>query len=698
MSGRNSGTHGVGSRTYTRDRGTSAASATATAIDATAYGADRAGGTDSTAAIQAALAAAAAAGVACFLPGGTYLAAGLTWPSGLKLLFGEGSDLTIIKRPAGAATGSILTATGRADFQIEGLAFDGNKAAQTNGGHNLVLTQCSDFTVRQVRSIDAKANAGWGSGFVLDRLSATNLTGRAQQLVECEAYGNDTDGVTIAQTGAAITIRDGVFSENGDAGIYFYDQNITPAAATVPTMLLAGNRCERNGSSGIAMLGFFVSGLGGVKVYGHGASPVAGCIIDANQCNHNAGYGIFAQGAGITISDNGTRFNGSTDQAGICANAEHTSIIGNQVEGNIYFGIDFGGSRHGLVAGNFVWDSSGIGINVGACQHVQVADNHLSDNGFRQISVARYDAGLYWFAWDAIDVLVARNRIIETRANTNFGIWCEGQADDILIEDNLVTWPDTVGYNAIRANIATGRIRGNRLVGASLDAFLMNVAATLILPEWADAFAINTNTAAITGIQTRTQQLATQTIAGARLTARGTGYTADFEVIVSGGGGSGAELWARVSQDGQVAAIQTIAAGTGYSSVPTLDFSNGDGSGAAATALVGVPLLNGREISLLGYGSDFRITAGAVIKLPAPTGTTITVKNLGVLTLKGSQSVWYPAAWLEPKTTLDLEGAGSPEGVVTAPVGSTYRRNDGGAGTSFYVKESGTGNTGWVAK
>lgn len=47
---------------------------------------------------------------------------------------------------------------------------------------------------------------------------------------------------------------------------------------------------------------------------------------------------------------------------------------------------------------------------------------------------------------------------------------------------------------------------------------------------------------------------------------------------------------------------------------------------------------------------------------------------------------------------LDTYGAGSPEGVLAAPVGSTYRRTDGGAGTTFYVKESGTGNTGWAAK
>lgn len=49
-------------------------------------------------------------------------------------------------------------------------------------------------------------------------------------------------------------------------------------------------------------------------------------------------------------------------------------------------------------------------------------------------------------------------------------------------------------------------------------------------------------------------------------------------------------------------------------------------------------------------------------------------------------------------TVCDHAGSGSPEGTVTASVGSTYHRTDGGAVTSFYVKESGSGNTGWVAK
>src|ERR1700720_4731161 len=42
-------------------------------------------------------------------------------------------------------------------------------------------------------------------------------------------------------------------------------------------------------------------------------------------------------------------------------------------------------------------------------------------------------------------------------------------------------------------------------------------------------------------------------------------------------------------------------------------------------------------------------------------------------------------------------GAGSPSGVVSAPVGSIYLRTDGAAGASLYVKEVGSGNTGWSA-
>ena len=43
-------------------------------------------------------------------------------------------------------------------------------------------------------------------------------------------------------------------------------------------------------------------------------------------------------------------------------------------------------------------------------------------------------------------------------------------------------------------------------------------------------------------------------------------------------------------------------------------------------------------------------------------------------------------------------GSGTPEGATVAGIGSMWHRNNGGANTCLYIKESGTSNTGWVAK
>lgn len=57
--------------------------------------------------------------------------------------------------------------------------------------------------------------------------------------------------------------------------------------------------------------------------------------------------------------------------------------------------------------------------------------------------------------------------------------------------------------------------------------------------------------------------------------------------------------------------------------------------------------------------------------------------------------------WWETLTDLLNQvrtGTGDPEGVVVAPVGTLFLRRDGGTDTTLYVKETGTGDTGWIAK
>jgi hypothetical protein len=77
--------------------------------------------------------------------------------------------------------------------------------------------------------------------------------------------------------------------------------------------------------------------------------------------------------------------------------------------------------------------------------------------------------------------------------------------------------------------------------------------------------------------------------------------------------------------------------------------------------------------------------------------TTDNVKTLGVSAFR-----WLSGYFTELRpgtgTAKWTSGEGSPEGVLVATIGSLYTRIDGGANTTLYVKESGTGNTGWVAK
>ncbi|HWE06420.1 MAG TPA: hypothetical protein VG274_06910, partial [Rhizomicrobium sp.] len=84
------------------------------------------------------------------------------------------------------------------------------------------------------------------------------------------------------------------------------------------------------------------------------------------------------------------------------------------------------------------------------------------------------------------------------------------------------------------------------------------------------------------------------------------------------------------------------------------------------------------------------------------TGTTsVTPAVDNAITLGSAAQRWsktYAVARYFSGGVFDSTGSGSPDGVVTAPVGSTYRNTGGGSMPTFWVKQTGTGNTGWVGK
>ncbi len=145
-------------------------------------------------------------------------------------------------------------------------------------------------------------------------------------------------------------------------------------------------------------------------------------------------------------------------------------------------------------------------------------------------------------------------------------------------------------------------------------------------------------------------------------------------------------------------------------------------AGAQATAAflqsivatdVTLPLVTGSQIAnaaLNGTGAATRTaglyiheqtrgtTANANLMIDTAIGT-VPAGNWNIYSASTRDSVFVgPLRMGSGVGPLWLTGAGVPQGVVTAPVGSMYTRTDGGDNTTLYIKESGTGNLGWVAK
>lgn len=86
--------------------------------------------------------------------------------------------------------------------------------------------------------------------------------------------------------------------------------------------------------------------------------------------------------------------------------------------------------------------------------------------------------------------------------------------------------------------------------------------------------------------------------------------------------------------------------------------------------------------------------AGSVkIRYGSGVGDIQALNHAGTVFIPISALKFLLEGWYEIRA-----GTGSPESVVTAPAGSLYLNGSGGAATTLYIKESGSGNTGWVAK
>ncbi|EEF59129.1 beta strand repeat-containing protein [Pedosphaera parvula] len=171
-------------------------------------------------------------------------------------------------------------------------------------------------------------------------------------------------------------------------------------------------------------------------------------------------------------------------------------------------------------------------------------------------------------------------------------------------------------------------------------------------------------------------------VAGATLTAAGSGITAPATVTVTGGGGSGATAAADL---GVTAASFTITAGTQkYTAVPTVTISGGGGFGATATcALAGAsPSVISTTITVTGAGDWFTGTptitfSGGTIGTAgtAPTGTG----NATHFTLR-SVSITAPGSGYTSAPTLTLSSGTGTAAAKLSSVNLASATSAGGPG------------------
>ena len=146
-----------------------------------------------------------------------------------------------------------------------------------------------------------------------------------------------------------------------------------------------------------------------------------------------------------------------------------------------------------------------------------------------------------------------------------------------------------------------------------------------------------------------------------------------------GGGASAAGLVLR-SNDASFVLRDVIVAGNrignGYRGIELLDHATGVSDG--------VSLVNNHFYSLSGNW----LRGNGVAKFANLAISGNTQRSTGATNEPGVAYRVGTSAW---------SCSGTPEGQVTAPIGSVAYRRDGGASTTMYIKESGTGNTGWRA-
>jgi hypothetical protein len=670
----------------------------ADAVAVEAFGAKGDGVSDDT----AAFAAAVAAGVPVRLGARTYVVNGQFTIARAGVTFLGVPGLSILKRGAQAGNGAWISI--QADgFRADGVVFDANAASvQVESWGVLVTAAClhSDFHRCTFRNA---YGSSLGSGLVL---LASDPQASEHVIRDCAFHNNAAHGLWVQAVGGVL-VSDCRAHDNASYGIVA-DFNDATFARKARLGQISTNRAWNN-VRGISVGNFNATNTT-TAVWGNANPDAIAVLVQGNVCHDNTIYGISAAGQGLALlgnvlSNNGT---GVTGGAGILANVAASLVADNVIAGSATYGIDSGGSQRIDLRGNSV--TGGLyGINCGGSVAVRVEGNAVQDFTVAGICVANVETdgvGVN-FNQATSQVSIAGNWI--GMNGTAGGVWLRDGPQLVMVARNHFAGTSDVG-NCLWADTDSVTVEGNRYNFSSR--FIANPSvgspAQIVVPDIADSIMVTSASAPITSMISSRQAQQAGRISFIRVTAGGAGYTTANVAI--GGSGAGATANAFIS-NGAVIGFLVQAPGSGYGNPGTIVpvTITGNGSGATATAYAGPPIPEERRLRIR---CNQALTFQANATQQNWTGADLTLPAASEIDWTGTFGAWrasrFPAATAlsgptrlttptEPTGCTSSIGRGNPEGIVTANPGSDWRNLDGGAGSTWYIKRTGSGPTGWSA-
>jgi hypothetical protein len=699
------------------------------AISVEDFGAAGNGTTNDSAAFQAAI----TAGLPIRLGPKTYIVNGPLSLSSATCLTLIGVPGQTVLRRLTQTTGSSWITLAAPLVHVEGIIFDANTSL--TGSYNAV--DIAAGCVRSTLQRCAFANAVSGDGLLF---STSDPVFARHAVIGCEAYGN-TNGIScLAADG--LTVSACHLHDNTTAGLYV--DYIDPAHVIKSRLTtIVGNQCWNN-EIGI-VVGDYATSYAVPASITNQTADAAICLIASNICHDNTEYGIVSQGYNILVHGNIVYNNGGSNpnNGGILANSWASSITDNIVTSHQGFGIDAGAANFTLISGNLV-TTSRIGINAGGAQEPRVTGNSIANTSYYAIVIYNNEtnAGGSPIGVPSVDVSITENTIDMPLGGGGI-LLLDGPQNVQVARNNFITAPGGDISLCLLPRTNSMTIEGNLLNGSPVT-FLSNpyVPGTgnfsglnsLLFPDVIDGISIQSNSGAVQSLRSLNANNYDDYVTFVILTAGGSGYTSAPAVSFSGGGGSGATAVAYIT-DGVVIGFRMVGLGSGYTSAPTVTLSGGGGSGAAAVAFIGIPVPANRRLRVYcGVSVQWAVAGTNPVQMTG-SGVAITTPANSEIEWVGLNAGWYASRfqqtdYVEPAsdgsvtlTNLSgdvrihpsgagavrwvndsqatgcttMVGAGTPQGVVTAPPGSDYRNLTGAAGSVFWIKQTGTGATGWVA-